>query len=130
MSMPSGVSITNECFTSFNDLRSKRGASKPKFIIYKISDDATSVVVDEVSTDPDYETFLQKLSSSADDRGNLTPRYAVYDVEYDLGEDGKRCRTVFISWVPSNTPIKLCMLYASTKEQLRHALDVKTVSSC
>ncbi|KAE8377114.1 hypothetical protein BDV26DRAFT_293541 [Aspergillus bertholletiae] len=125
MSMPSGVSITDECLTAYNQLRSGRGAKKPTFVIYRISDDQTTVVVEESSAERDFETFRNRLSSTVDSRGNPAPRYAVYDVEYDLGEDGKRCRTVFISWVPAGTPLKLCMLYASTKEQLRNALDVK-----
>lgn len=29
-------------------------------------------------------------------------------MEFDLGEDGKRCRTVFISWVPGDTPVEVC----------------------
>lgn len=33
----------------------------------------------------------------------------MYDVEFNLEEDGKRCRTVFISWVPGDTPVKLCL---------------------
>ncbi|KAL1882554.1 hypothetical protein Plec18167_002970 [Paecilomyces lecythidis] len=125
MSMPSGVSITDECLTAFSSLRSTRGPRKPKFIIYRISDDEREVIIEESSTEQEYEVFLQKLSSAVDSKGDPTPRFAVYDVEYDLGADGKRCTTVFISWVPSSTPIKPCMLYASTKEQLRNVLDVK-----
>ncbi|KAB8204921.1 hypothetical protein BDV34DRAFT_110824 [Aspergillus parasiticus] len=125
MSMPSGVSIADECITTFKQLRSGRGAKKPTFVIYRISDDQTAVVVEDSSAEQDFEAFRHKLCSTVDSRGNPAPRYAVYDVEYDLGEDGKRCKTVFISWVPASTPLKLCMLYASTKEQLRSALDVK-----
>ncbi|KAE8140312.1 hypothetical protein BDV38DRAFT_280308 [Aspergillus pseudotamarii] len=119
------VSISDECITAYKQLRSGRGPKKPSFVIYRISDDQTAVVVEESSAEQDFETFRQRLCSTVDSRGNPAPRYAVYDVEYDLGEDGKRCKTVFISWVPASTPLKLCMLYASTKEQLRSALDVK-----
>lgn len=63
---------------------------KTKFIIYKISDDRKSIVVDEVSSDPDYEVFRTKLGNSRDAQGNLAPRYAVYDVEYELPGEGKR----------------------------------------
>lgn len=31
-------------------------------------------------------------------------------MEFDLGEDGKRCRTVFISWVPGDTAVKVGFL--------------------
>lgn len=84
------VEVPDECITAFRDLIYKRGASKPAFVIYKISDDKTSILVEESSTDKNYETFLQRLTSSVDADGKPAPRYAVYDVEYDLKSDGKR----------------------------------------
>lgn len=84
------VQIQDECITAVKELRSRRDADKPCYIIYKISDDGQRVVVDETSPDKDYEAFLDKLASATDDKGNPAPRYAAYDVEYDLGEAGKR----------------------------------------
>lgn len=64
---------------------------KTKYIIYKISDDRKSIVIDEVSSEPDYEVFRSKLTNARDSQGNPSPRYAVYDVEYELpGGEGKR----------------------------------------
>ncbi|PYH93986.1 cofilin, actophorin [Aspergillus ellipticus CBS 707.79] len=125
MSVPSGVDVPDECIAAFNELRYKKGATKPSFVIFKISDDKSSVIVEESSFEKNYETFLQNLSSSVDNEGNRAPRYAVYDVEYDLNDDGKRATMVFISWVPEETSTRSRMLYAATKEQLRRALDVK-----
>ncbi|RAL02338.1 actin-binding ADF family protein [Aspergillus ibericus CBS 121593] len=107
------------------ELLYKKGANKPAFVIYRIADDEQSISVEESSTNKNYEAFLQKLTSAQDHDENRAPRYAVYDVEYDLNEDGRRTTTVFISWMPDATPTRLRMLYASTKEQLRKALDVK-----
>ncbi|KAL3462825.1 cofilin, actophorin [Aspergillus heterothallicus] len=123
--MPSGVEVSDDCITAFRELMYKRGASKPAFVIYRISDDKTSILVEESSTEKDYAVFLRRLTSSVDADGKPAPRYAVYDVEYDLKDDGKRSATVFISWVPEETSTKFRMLYAATKEQLRRALDVK-----
>ncbi|KAJ5757934.1 Actin-binding cofilin/tropomyosin type [Penicillium nucicola] len=125
MSLPSGVTVTNECMTDFSALRSARGSNKPRFIIYKITDDYQSVVTEESSTEQDYEAFRSKLVSSVDSAGNPSPRYAVYNVEYDLGLEGKRSKIVFITWVPKETSTKVRMIYASTKEQVRKFLDVK-----
>ncbi|KAL4754504.1 hypothetical protein BDW72DRAFT_190093 [Aspergillus terricola var. indicus] len=109
--MPSGwVDISNECITAYRDLLYKQGASKPTFIIYKISADERSIVVDERCPEKNYDAFLQRLTSEPE------PRYAVYDVEYNLNEGGQRATTVFISWMPGAT---------STRGQLRRALDVK-----
>ncbi|PWY83840.1 cofilin, actophorin [Aspergillus sclerotioniger CBS 115572] len=125
MSLPSGVNISNECLSTYKEFLHKRGANKPTCLIFKIAEDEQSIIVEESSSEKNYEAFLQKLTTAFDRQGNHTPRYAVYDVEYDLNEDGKRTTTVFISWMPDATPTRLRMLYASTKEQLRKALDVK-----
>lgn len=73
--------------------------AKPKFIIYKIADNKKEVVVEDVSEDTDYEVFLQKLEAAKDSNGNPAPRYAVYDVEYDLG-GGEGMRYIFTSCHP------------------------------
>ncbi|PYH87093.1 cofilin, actophorin [Aspergillus uvarum CBS 121591] len=125
MSTPSGVLITDECIAAYRELLFTRGPLKPKFVLYRISDDERSIIVDERSSETSYEAFLGKLTSAVDGEGHQTPRYAVYDVEYDLNEDGRRATTVFISWMPDATPMRRRMLYASSKEQLRRALDVK-----
>ncbi|BCS20222.1 actin-binding ADF family protein [Aspergillus puulaauensis] len=129
MSLASGVSIQDECLTAFNNLRMTGGTkgAKPKFIIYKISDNKKEVVVEHVSEDPDYEVFLQKLENAKDSNGKPAPRYAIYDVEYDLGEgEGQRSKILFISWVPEGTSTIWSMIYASTREVLKNALNVHT----
>lgn len=59
-------------------------------MIYKISDDQQRVIVDESPTKSDYEAFHEKVSSAVDHEGRAVPRFDIYDVEYDLGQDGKR----------------------------------------
>ncbi|GAT19350.1 cofilin [Aspergillus luchuensis] len=91
--MSDSVSITDECITAFNEFRMSGNSkgSKTKFIIFKIADNKKEVVIDEVSQDEDYEVFRTKLDQARDAKGNPAPRYAVYDVEYDLGGgEGKR----------------------------------------
>ncbi|EYE90103.1 actin-binding ADF family protein [Aspergillus ruber CBS 135680] len=125
MSIPSGVNVPNECIAAFKRLLYHRGTSRPTFVIYRISEDNTSVIVEESSSEKNYEAFLKKLTSAVDHEGNPAPRYAVYDVEYDLNDDGRRATVIFISWMPVETSTRFRMLYAATKEQLRRALDVK-----
>ncbi|CAI7596020.1 unnamed protein product [Penicillium manginii] len=112
---------------------------KVKYVIYKISDDMKQIVVEEKSESPDYEVFREKLASSRDSNDKPAPRYATYDVEYDLGggEGKRRMRTtpadtignyrskiIFISWVPQEAPTRQSMVYASTREVLKNALNV------
>ncbi|KAN0075128.1 cofilin [Elaphomyces granulatus] len=123
MSLASGVTINDECINAFNDFRMSRG--KTKFIIFKISDNRREIVIDEISQDPDYEVFRSKLEAARDAKDNPGPRYAVYDVEYELGGvEGKRNKIIFISWVPADAATFWSMLYASTRENLKNALNI------
>lgn len=82
------VTVDDEAITAFNELRMSRG--KVKFVIYKITDDKKRVIVDEVSSDPDWDAFLDKLGAAKDAAGNPAPRYATYDVEYEIPGEGRR----------------------------------------
>ncbi|KXT01845.1 hypothetical protein AC578_2149 [Pseudocercospora eumusae] len=119
------VSVAPECITAFNELKLGK---KTKWIIYKISDDWKEIVVEETSEDPDYSKFRQKLidAKSKNKRGEegIGGRYAVFDVEYDAeGGDGKRSKITFISWVPDDAPQYPRMMYSSSKEALKRALN-------
>lgn len=92
------VSIANDCTVAFDRLRSPRHIDKPRFIIYKITEDYNNVEVEESSSEGDYEIFRQRLFSAVGSAGQPVPRYAVCDVEYDLGSEGKRW--VFFCFLP------------------------------
>ncbi|KAK3074429.1 hypothetical protein LTR53_008314 [Teratosphaeriaceae sp. CCFEE 6253] len=121
----SGVSVAPECIQAFNEL--KLGKST-KWIIYKISDDYKEIVVEETSKEADYNKFREKLlnAKSKNKRGEegIGGRYAVYDFEYDApGGEGKRSKITFISWVPDDAPQYPRMMYSSSKESLKRALN-------
>ncbi|CAG8094074.1 unnamed protein product [Penicillium salamii] len=120
----STVQIQDECITAYQDFSRSHG--KTKYIIYKIADNKKEVAVDSVGHDQDYEVFRNELASAQDSQGRPAPRYAVYDVEYELPGEGKRSKIIFISWVPSDTPTLWSMIYASTREVLKNALNVVT----
>ena len=85
------MSVTPECVSKYNEL--KLGKSL-KYIIYKLSDDYKEIVVEDSSSDPDWETFQNKLlNAKAGHKGKECkgPRYAVYDFQYELeGGEGTR----------------------------------------
>ncbi|OJJ50802.1 hypothetical protein ASPZODRAFT_126748 [Penicilliopsis zonata CBS 506.65] len=121
MSLNSGVSINDECVTSYKEFSLSRG--KTKYMIFKLSDDKSEIVIDESGGEKDYEVFRNKLCDAKDSKGRPAPRYAVYDVEYELGGgEGKRNKIIFISWVPEESDRMLRMIYASTREGLKTAL--------
>lgn len=63
---------------------------KTKFVIYKITDDKKRVVVEDVSDDADWEVFRTKLADAKDAAGNPAPRYATYDVQFEIPGEGQR----------------------------------------
>ncbi|KAJ1729102.1 cofilin [Coemansia biformis] len=123
--MSSGIQINEKCFETYRDLKE---AHKYKYVIYKINDNATEVVVESTSADDvtgadgnpvprkddEYEEFISRLPLKAG-------RFAVYDFDYEV-EGGKRNRLLFYAWAPDTASVRSKMLYASTKISLRSKL--------
>lgn len=82
-----------------------------------MNENNTEIVAKEYSSDPDYNSFLDKLNENE-------CNYAVYDFEYEVGDvEGKRKKIVFFTWSPESAPIRSKMLFASSKDALRKALN-------
>lgn len=110
----SGVAVADESLAAFNDLKLGK---KYKFIIFALNAEKTKIVVEETSTDVEYDAFLEKLPENE-------CKYAVYDFEYEIGGgEGKRNKIVFYTWSPDTAPVRSKMVYASSKDALRRALN-------
>ncbi|KAG0058356.1 cofilin [Linnemannia elongata] len=109
----SGVKVLEKCIDTFQEL--KLGKTL-KYIIYKVSDDLKSIEVVKQSDDADYDNFLTELPT--DDC-----RWAIYDFAFKTSDGGDRNKIVFYSWAPDNAKVKSKMLYSSSKEALRKALN-------
>lgn len=100
--------------SAFNDLKLGK---KHKFIIFSLNDKKTEIVVEETSSDDSYDAFLEKLPENE-------CKYAIYDFEYEIGGgEGKRSKIVFFTWSPDTAPVRSKMVYASSKDALRRALN-------
>jgi cofilin len=121
----SGASVNQECVTLYNELKLTK---KYKYIIFKLSDDNKEIVVESTGDEnSEYDEFRDKLlnAEGTTKTGAVTkfPRYAVYDVQYDLaGGEGTRNKITFIAWSPDDAGVKPKMIYASSKEALRRSL--------
>lgn len=108
------VAVADESLQAFNDLKLGK---KHTFILYGLNDNKTEIVVRETSSDKSYDAFLEKLPE--DDC-----LYAIYDFEYEInGNEGKRSKIVFFTWSPDTAPVRSKMVYASSKDALRRALN-------
>lgn len=121
----SGVSVAPDCITKFNELKLNK---KLKFIIYKLSDDNKEIVIEETSENGDWDFFREKLlkAESKNKMGKVGkgPRYAIYDFNYDLASgEGSRSKITFIAWSPDDAGIQPKMVYASSKDALKRALN-------
>jgi len=110
----SGVAVHDSSLTAFNEL--KLGKTH-KFVIYAINDAKTEIVVSKASAEDKYDDFVAELPEN-------DCRYAVYDFEYETPSgEGKRSKIVFFIWSPDTAPVKAKMIYASSKDAIRRALN-------
>lgn len=82
-----------------------------------MNDSKTEIVVDKTSTDDSYDAFIEEFPEN-------DCKYAVYDFEYEISAgEGKRSKIVFYQWSPDTANIRSKMVYASSKDALRRALN-------
>jgi len=59
VSLSTGISLADECITEFTALRMKRAH---RYIIYKINEDKTSIVIDQIGArDATFATFKENM---------------------------------------------------------------------
>jgi len=108
----SGVALADDCISEFQELKLKKAF---KYIIYKINDSKTQIVVDTKGSEDDYDVFLSKLPEKE-------CRYAIYDFAYTNDEGAPRNKILFYTWSPDDAPIRSKMISSSSKDALRRSL--------
>jgi len=112
--MSSGVAVNPLCLEKFQELKLGK---KYKYIIFKLNDDNTEIVVEKVSQG-DYEDFTEDLPPDQ-------CLWGVFDLEYRIEVEGephsKRNKLLFVSWTPDSAKIKAKMLAASSRDVLRRS---------
>ncbi|EDV24028.1 Cofilin [Trichoplax sp. H2] len=111
--MTSGVTLGENVLSTYDDCQLRH---KYKFILFKLNDNKTQIVVEDAVTEGSYEDLLARLP---EDDG----RFAVYDFQYFTADGGERNKLVLIAWVPDTAKIKVKMVYASSKENLKKELN-------
>ncbi|ORX50776.1 putative COF1-cofilin [Piromyces finnis] len=111
--MATGVSVNSQCYDTYQELKLRK---KYKFITFRISDDLTEIIVDKFSESKDYDDFVASLPADK-------CRFAVYDFEYEIPNEGMRDKILFYIWSPDNARIKDKMMFAASKEYIRKKLD-------
>ncbi|KZV92402.1 cofilin [Exidia glandulosa HHB12029] len=112
--MSSGVAVNPACMEKFQELKLGK---KLKYIVYKLNDTNTEIVVDKTSESANYDDFVADLPEAQ-------CRWAVYDFEFEKEGAGKRNKLLFFAWSPDDSKIKQKMVFASSKDALRRSLNV------
>lgn len=108
----SGVCLTDECKTKFQEMQLKH---QIRFILFKI-ENKKSIIVDKIGeVSQTYEDFLKALPQNE-------PRYCLVDVDYTTTSGADHTKMVFIFWCPDDCGVKDKMLYASSKDTIKKAM--------
>ena len=118
--MSSGIDVDQECIERFEEMKK----NKHRYVIFKLNDKMTQVVVDKVApgfADVTYEDCIANFN-------NDSCRYAAAILDYEqqsqTGQDeGSRSKVVFFQWAPDTAPTKQKMVYASTKDAIKKKLN-------
>jgi len=115
--MASGVSVQQECVTTFNDIKL---GHKHRYLVYSLTDDLKQIRV--LKTSPPSTTFDDFVNDLKEAEDKRECRYGVYDAEYKLKDGQNRTKLVFFLWSPENATVKQKMVYTSSKDAIKKAL--------
>jgi len=111
-----GVQLSDDAITSFTNFKLRR-SPKSGFIIFKITDDDETIVVDQLGPEgATYDDFCVALANPDH------CRYGVFTVNYDTTE-GQRSKTGFFRWCPRDSTTHQKMIYAGSSGGIKRTLD-------
>jgi cofilin len=115
--MSSGVNISKDIPLVIKDIQI---GSKYKYIIFKISDDYTEVVVDKTAPkDSCYDDFVADLKLAEDSK---QCRWGVVDIQYKTRSGMDKNKLVYFTWNPDTAPVKQKMVYAASNDAMKKAI--------
>jgi len=135
--MTSGVTVKPECQQTFQKMA--EGKKEFRYIIFKIegkeivvekainNEKMVSAAVDDYGDNSKaaYEEFVQDIKDITDDLKEC--RYAVFDFKFTGSREGagssKMDKIVFFQICPDGSSIKQKMVYASSAQAIKHALN-------
>lgn len=92
--------MSDACKTKIAELPTS--LSTLNYIIFKISSDNKSIVIDESGKTSSYEDFPDKLPTAE-------CRWALYNFRHGNEGSGYKYSKVFIAWSPDDAKIKVCI---------------------
>nr|ACH63222.1 actin depolymerizing factor [Rheum australe] len=110
----SGMGVAEHSLDTFMELKRKK---VHRYVIFKIDEKKREVVVEKTGGPAEsYEDFASALPEN-------DCRYAVYDFDFVTSENCQKSKIFFIAWSPDTSRIRAKMLYATSKDRIKRALD-------
>ncbi|XP_051145544.1 actin-depolymerizing factor 5-like [Andrographis paniculata] len=109
-----GMWVTEECKTSFMEMKWKK---VHRYIVFKIDEGSKLFTVDKVGAAGEGYNDLAAALPQDD------CRYAVFDFDFVTIDNCRKSKIFFIAWAPTGSRIREKILYATSKDGLRRALD-------
>merc|ERR1712112_12012 len=118
--MSSGVAVSDECKTHFEEIKK---AKKHRYVVFYIKEEKSITVESVGGRDASYDDFLNDLQKG----GDVECRYGLYDFEYEHQHQGTtesslKQKLFLMSWCPDSAKIKKKMLYSSSFDAIKKAL--------
>ncbi|CAL9688079.1 unnamed protein product [Knipowitschia caucasica] len=129
--MASGVTVTDNVKSIYEKMKlnkkSDSAEERIRVVELKLSDDFSLIDVRQIVEEKDLEVkgnvFKYVQSLMVPD----TCTYILYDCHYKVKENPKKEDLIFIMWNSTTAPIKLKMLYSSSKSAVTKIINVKHV---
>ncbi len=102
MSM-SGINILDETIKRYDEMRFRKQAGG---LVLKITEDAIEIESEEL--DANFQNIVAELPEAE-------PRFVLYDIPLKNRANLEVVKTVFVFWMPMESPVRLRMKYASSK---------------
>ncbi|KAK4441591.1 Actin-depolymerizing factor [Sesamum alatum] len=110
----SGMGVADHSKNTFMELKKKK---VHRYVIFKIDEKKNEVVVEKTGGPAEnYDDFAESLPEN-------DCRYAVYDFDFVTSENCQKSKIFFIAWSPAISRIRSKMLYATSKDSVKRALD-------
>jgi cofilin len=110
------IHVSEDLVKQFQDFQ--RGKTEHKYLSFRLAgkDLSTLELAESGASDCTHDQMVERTCVAEE------PRFTFFQFAYDLGEDGRRVKTVLLSWVPPKSPVRAKMLAAASRSVAKKAL--------
>nr|GLL28408.1 actin-depolymerizing factor 5-like isoform X1 [Ipomoea trifida] len=111
-----GMWVTDECKNSFMEMKWKK---VHRYIVFKFEEESGMLRLKVEKVGGAGESYEDLAASLPKD----DCRYAVFDFDFVTLDNCRKSKIFFIAWAPAESRVRAKMVYATSKDGLRRALE-------